>query len=112
MLLKADGLQEFVCARGRILVPDPVSGGGLSIFEEEIPREGMRVTRTYQLARWQDGSTHLWIGRRNVVGSGEGSSGTAVPYGFASVPCAFSSDCRMKGSADAPRLFEIPMNWS
>ena len=46
-----------------------------SIFEEEIPREGIRVTRNYQLTRWQDGSTHLWIGRRKVVGSGEGSSG-------------------------------------
>ena len=73
--LKADGTQELIAARGKILVPDPVSGDGLSIFEEEIPREGIRVTRNYQLTRWQDGSTHLWIGRRKVVGSGEGSSG-------------------------------------
>jgi len=89
MLLKADGSQEPIRARGRILVPDPVSGDGLSIFEEEIPREGIRVTRNYQLTRWQDGSTHLWIGRRKVVGSGEGSSGlqfdTARP-GSASAP--------------------------
>lgn len=74
-LLKADGTQELIQARGKILVPDPASGDGLSIFEEEIPREGIRVTRNYQLTRWQDGSTHLWIGRRKVVGSGEGSSG-------------------------------------
>lgn len=74
-MLKADGSQELVAARGRILVPDPASGDGLSIFEEEIPREGVRVTRNYQLTRWQDGSTHLWIGRRKAVGSGEGSSG-------------------------------------
>jgi hypothetical protein len=89
MLLKADGSQEAIRARGRILVPDPVRGDGLSIFEEEIPREGIRVTRNYQLTRWQDGSTHLWIGRRKVVGSGEGSSGlqfdTAKP-GSASAP--------------------------
>jgi hypothetical protein len=82
-LLKADGSQTLVEARGKILVPDPGSTDGLSIFEEEIPREGVRVTRTYQLTRWQDGSTHLWIGRRKVVGSGEGSSGlqfdTATP---------------------------------
>src|SRR5262245_31144335 len=82
-LLKANGSQEPIEARGKILVPDPASGDGLSIFEEEIPREGVRVTRTYQLTRWQDGSTHLWIGRRKVVGSGEGSSGlqfdTATP---------------------------------
>ena len=79
----------MVAARGRILVPDPVSGDGLSIFEEEIPREGIRVTRNYQLTRWQEGSTHLWIGRRKVVGSGEGSRGlqfdTAKP-GAPSVP--------------------------
>ena len=83
MLLGPDGAREPAPARGRILVPDAAAGDGLSIFEEEIPREGIRVTRSYQLTRWQDGSTHLWIGRRKVVGSGEGSSGlqfdTAAP---------------------------------
>ena len=37
--------------------------------------QGARVTRAYQLARWMDGSTFLWLGRRKVVGRGEGSSG-------------------------------------
>lgn len=74
-VLKADGSQQLVGAKGRILNPEGSSGNGLAIFEEEIPREGIRVTRTYQLARWQDGSTHLWIGRRKTVGRGEGSSG-------------------------------------
>lgn len=72
-LLKLDGQEEFVEAQGAIL-----EGGELNrldIFEEELPREGVRVTRSYQLARWHDGSTHLWIGRRKRVGSGEGSSG-------------------------------------
>jgi hypothetical protein len=59
MLLNPEGPPEPIRARGRILVPDPVSGGGLSMFEEEIPREGIRVTRNYQLTRWQDGSTHF-----------------------------------------------------
>jgi hypothetical protein len=45
------------------------------MYEEEIPREGIRVTRDYQYTRWVDGSTHLWIGRRKSVGRGEGSSG-------------------------------------
>ena len=45
------------------------------LYEEEVPRAGARVTRAYQLARWSDGSTHLWIGRRKVVGRGEGASG-------------------------------------
>jgi hypothetical protein len=83
MLLDPDGAPEPPGARGRILVPDGATGDGLSIFEEEIPREAIRVTRSYQLTRWQDGSTHLWIGRRKTVSSGEGSSGlqfdTATP---------------------------------
>jgi hypothetical protein len=74
-VLKVDGPPEFVEAQGRILNPDGASDQGLRIFEEEIPREGVRVTRSYQYTRWFDGSTHLWVGRRKQIGSGEGSSG-------------------------------------
>jgi len=59
-----------VHALGRILE----SGHELALHEEEVPREGIRVTRHYETARWIDGSTHLWIGRRKRVGRGEGSS--------------------------------------
>ena len=31
--------------------------------------------RHYQYARWIDGSTFLWLGRRKSTGRGEGSSG-------------------------------------
>jgi hypothetical protein len=55
--------------QGRVLTTGSV------LREEEVPREGARVTRGYQLARWVDGSTHLWLGRRKQVGRGEGSSG-------------------------------------
>ena len=72
-VLKVDGPPEFISAKGQIL--QPANQTGLGIFEEEIPREGIRVTRNYQLARWHDGSTHLWIGRKKQVGRGEGSSG-------------------------------------
>ena len=74
-VLKIDGTPRTVGAQGRILNPEPAGSDGLALFEEEIPREGVRVTRTYQLARWQDGSTHLWLGRKKTVGRGEGSSG-------------------------------------
>ncbi len=47
----------------------------LSVNEEEVPRTGVRITRSYQYARWIDGSTHLWIGRRKRPGRGEASSG-------------------------------------
>lgn len=74
-VLKPNAPPERVQARGRILNPEPASADGLAIYEEEVPREGIRVTRHYQLARWMDGSTHLWVGRRKTVGRGEGSSG-------------------------------------
>src|SRR5215212_1343486 len=45
------------------------------IKEEEIPRAGVFVSRRFQRARWIDGSTYLWIGRRKSAGHGEGSSG-------------------------------------
>lgn len=70
---KVNGDSEFTAALGHILNPD--NQKALKIFEEEIPREGVRVTRHYQVTRWQDGSTHLWIGRRKKIGTGEGSSG-------------------------------------
>jgi hypothetical protein len=57
--------------RGTILEP----GEALSLFEEEVPRAGVRVTRSYQYTRWIDGSRHLWIGRRKGPGRGEGWSG-------------------------------------
>lgn len=72
-VLKANGSQEIVRALGRILNPD--GNPKLALYEEEVPREGARVSRNYHLTRWLDGSTHLWMGRRKQVGRGEGSSG-------------------------------------
>lgn len=57
--------------QGRILAP----GQELMLPDEEVSREGVRITRTYQYARWSDGSTQLWVGRRKQPGRGEGSSG-------------------------------------
>jgi hypothetical protein len=48
---------------------------GQLIPEEEVPRAGTRVTRAWQYARWIDGSTWIWVGRRRGPGGGEGSSG-------------------------------------
>ena len=70
-VLKTDGEVKSMPAQGRILE----AGKALSLFEEEVPREGVRVTRSYQFTRWIDGSSHLWIGRRKRIGRGEGSSG-------------------------------------
>jgi hypothetical protein len=69
-VLQQDGTQRVQEARTRILaVP------GLLLFDEEVPREGVRVTRNRRLARWLDGSTWLWAAQSARVGRGEGSSG-------------------------------------
>jgi hypothetical protein len=70
-VLRTNGQMQAVHALGRVLE----SGQELSLFEEEVPREGIRVKRSYQFTRWIDGSSHVWIGRRKGVGRGEGSSG-------------------------------------
>lgn len=69
--LAVEGIEGMFEPHGRVLEP----GRDLLLHDEEVPREGARVTRSYQYARWMDGSTHLWIGRRKQAGRGEGSSG-------------------------------------
>ena len=44
------------------------------INEEEIPRAGIEVRRSFQRTRWLDGRTYLWIGRFKTAGEGEGWS--------------------------------------
>jgi hypothetical protein len=70
-VLQPDGSQQVHSALGRVLN----HGGSLLLFDEEVPREGIHVTRHYQMARWIDGSTWLWVAHRKQVGRGEGSSG-------------------------------------
>ena len=71
--LRPDGSRDIQLAQSRVLMPDPQNK--LDIFEEEIPRQGARVIRSFQYARWFDGAPLLWIGRRKQSGRGEGSSG-------------------------------------
>ena len=57
----------------------------LRVAEEEVPRDGILLTRAFQLARTLGGGTVLWVGRHKRPGQGEGSSGlkfdTALPPG-------------------------------
>jgi hypothetical protein len=69
-VLQPDGSQIVHRAQGRILD----AGAELLLYDEEIPREGIRVTRHYQMARWIDGSTWTWLAYRKTVGRGEGAS--------------------------------------
>jgi hypothetical protein len=47
------------------------------LHEEEVPRSGVRVTLSFQRARWKHGRVVTWMGLRKEVGRGEGSSGLA-----------------------------------
>ncbi len=65
---KMPGVKRF---KGKILdQPAP-----FFIHEEEVPRAGALVTRSYQRTRWYGGKTFVWIGKRKLTGKGEGSSG-------------------------------------
>ena len=71
VLIDADGVPVTPAALGRVLD----AGQPLDVREEEVPRSGVHVTRHHQLARWIDGTTHHWIGRRKRPGRGEAWSG-------------------------------------
>lgn len=57
--------------RGRLLRE---AGSPYFVEEEEVPRAGVYVERTWQRARWVRGRTLIWIGRSKTTGRGEGLS--------------------------------------
>jgi hypothetical protein len=66
-----DGTERVIEPKGRILQP----GQSMRVEEEEVPRSGIVVRRQWQLARWVNGRSVVWCGRRKQAGRGEGSSG-------------------------------------
>ncbi len=69
-MLAPDGSNVVRHAQGELLN----AAAKLALFDEEVPREGVKVTRQFEHTRWLGGSTLLWIGLRKQVGRGEGSS--------------------------------------
>lgn len=47
------------------------------LHEEEVPRAGTRVRKSFQRTRWYNGRVYNWIGIRKQTGRGEGASGLA-----------------------------------
>ncbi len=75
-LLSATAALSVVTPRGKILSPRAVAAGTpYRVREEQIPREGTRVTRLARRSRGVNGTTHVWLGRARSVGTGEGWSG-------------------------------------
>jgi len=59
-----DSQVQLIEAPERLLEP----GQPLSLYEEEVPREGIVVTRRYRHLRSADGRAVLWIGRQKRHG--------------------------------------------
>ncbi len=57
------------------LQPDNTQQRPYFVNEEEVPRAGIVVEATAQRARWFNGSTFVWHGRRKKSGRGEVESG-------------------------------------
>ena len=84
----SDGYRSIELLRGRIEGKPGPRGRLLAeaaqqrLFDAEVPRDGIIVTRVPTLVRRADGVYERWIGRRVSTGRGEGSSG----LGFDSAP--------------------------
>jgi hypothetical protein len=74
----ADGTIEAVHPRGLLLRSDPdqdvTAEPPLRVEDEEVPRSGAIVSRSYQYTRWYGGTSFLWMGRAKRTGRGEGAS--------------------------------------
>lgn len=46
----------------------------LTIRENALPRDGVILSRSFQMARDAAGNRYVWLGRRKRIGTGEGSS--------------------------------------
>jgi hypothetical protein len=86
-LRSADGNIALRLMRGRMLQIDgpPMPhhargqafnvGTELLLYDAEVPREGVHVTRARRSSRWIDGSTFVCTAFRKQVSRGEGSIG-------------------------------------
>jgi len=74
-----DGSVETIQPQGVLLRTDTTLAAkdepALRLADEEVPREGVLLTRNAQFTRWINGERLHWIGRRKQAGQGEGASG-------------------------------------
>ncbi|MCI0549011.1 MAG: hypothetical protein L0027_17240, partial [Candidatus Rokubacteria bacterium] len=60
----------------RVILPPPRGAllEDIRLRDDEVPREGARLTRRWQAARARDGSLHLWLTRAKLAGRLETAS--------------------------------------
>lgn len=68
---------QIVRPRTWILRQGLDQGLGYILHEEEVPRAGALVTKSFKRTRWRDGRAWTWLGLRKQTGRGENSSGLA-----------------------------------
>lgn len=66
------GYDEIVKSRTTFLASEPYF-----VNEEEVPRAGAIVKKSFQRTRWYNGKVYTWVGKSKEVGRGEGLSGLA-----------------------------------
>lgn len=83
--VNGDGTHLQVC-RGKVPTSSSqplgrmLGGEALTMFLDEIPREGVHLERRYRYTRGLDGSSFLWVSRRRSTGRGSGRSGLQFDY--------------------------------
>ena len=71
-LKDSTGYDARVKSRTSFLTSDPYF-----VNEEEVPRAGAVVKKSFQRTRWYNGKVYTWVGKQKEVGRGEGTSGLA-----------------------------------
>jgi hypothetical protein len=66
------GYSPIVAGRTSFLTPPQYF-----LNEEEVPRTGIVVKKSFQRTRWYNGKVFTWVGKQKEVGRGEGTSGLA-----------------------------------
>ena len=75
--LADEGDLQFIEPRTRIMRHglDTTPNQRLSFKSNDVPSEGVLLSRSYRRTRWYDGSIWIWMGRNRNAGSGTGLSG-------------------------------------
>jgi hypothetical protein len=75
LLNNTNARPDKIRPRTSLLQPGLADRKPYFIFEEEVPRSGIRVEQSFQRTRWNGGKVFVWFGVRKTTGRGEGDSG-------------------------------------
>jgi hypothetical protein len=81
-LVLVEGTERMLVRATRIDGLEPEPGGRIiatrfALHDEELPPEGLLVSRRFEMTRSRDGTRHLWIARTKMPGVTVPASGLA-----------------------------------